>query len=138
MPLVATRGERIPWLCVVVDRTGADLESFTGGYLDRREVDGGHTYPLHKSGQGGWSQARYERATVLTWERNTAAVAEAAVKIAGSIGAEVIVVAGDPQARSMLVDHLPERWRHRVVLTDAGSRAPGADPEPLDQVTALA
>src|SRR6185369_11964881 len=41
-------------------------------------------------------------------------------------------------ARPLLVEHLPVRWRERVVLTDAGSRAPGADPEALAKATAIA
>ena len=139
MPLVAQRGERIAWLRVVVDRTGADIVGATEGGLPRaRHVEGSEDYPLRKAKPGGWSQPRYQRAAELTWQRNAEEVAEAVTDLADAIGADVLVVAGDVHARPLLVDRLPKRWRMRVVESDVGSRAPGADPEPLDDLTARA
>jgi hypothetical protein len=37
-----------------------------------------------------------------------------------------------------LLEKLPARWRARAVLSDAGSRAAGADAEALDESTAIA
>jgi hypothetical protein len=139
MPLVAERGERIAWLRVLVDRTGADLAATAAGGVARTErVSGGNQYPIRKVSPGGWSQARYQREAETTWERNTAEVADAVARLAGQTGAEILVVAGDVHARQLLVEQLPERWQARVVLTDVGSRAPGADPAPLDEATASA
>lgn len=139
MPLVVQRGERIGWLRVVVDHTGADIIGATEGGLPRTSHVRGHgEYPLHKTKPGGWSQPRYQRAAETTWQRNAAEVAKAVTALANAVGAEVLVVAGDRHARPMLIDQLPKRWRSRVVETDIGSRAPGADPEPLDDLTARA
>src|SRR6266545_4780911 len=139
MPLVAARGEHIPWLRVVVDRTGADITSATEGGLPRTaQVAGGYEYPLRKAKPGGWSQPRYQRAAETTWQRNATEVAEAVTDLADAIGPDVLVVAGDVHARPLVVEHLPKRWRSRVVESEVGSRAPGADPEPLDEVTVRA
>lgn len=138
MPLVAQRGEQVPWLRVVVDHTGADLVGVTAGGVPRTDRVAGTEYPVQKTQPGGWSQPRYQRAAEVSWERHAAEAAEAVAEMAAAIGAEVIVVAGDPQSRPLLVDHLPKLWQDRVVPTDAGSRAAGADPEPLDELTARA
>lgn len=137
LPMLVTEGEHVPWLRVVVDRTGADLEGATAGGVHRRgRVVGSGTYPIRKAAPGGWSQRRYQDAAQENWERNAGEVAQAVAGLADRIGAEVLVVAGDVRARSLLLDRLPERWRPRVVSTGTGSRhAEAADPEPLDEVT---
>jgi len=139
MPLVELRGEQVSWLRVTVDRTGADLEGATEGGVPRRAgVEGHEHYPIRKAKPGGWSSPRYQRAAEVTWDRNAEEIAQSVVDLAAATGAEVIVVGGDPHARPLLVEHLPVRWRERVVLTDTGSRAPGADPEALARATAIA
>jgi hypothetical protein len=137
MPLVRLRQERVAWLRVVVDRTGADLLGATeGGVTRTSSVTGGEDYPIRKVKPGGWSQPRYQRSAENTWEHNAKDIADAVADLAVAVDPEVVVIAGDVRARQLLVEHLPERWRQRVVQTEAGSRAPGADPEPLDAATA--
>lgn len=139
MPLVAQRGERVPWVRVVVDHTGADLLGMTEGGASRsRQVTGSEQFPIRKVQPGGWSQKRYQLAAEESWQRNATQVAAAVAELASSTAAEVLVVAGDPRSRPLLIDHLPTEWRNRVVHSDSGSRAAGADPEPLDEATAAA
>jgi hypothetical protein len=134
MPLVSQRGERIAWLRVVVDRTGADLVgATTGGQPRTARFGGGQGYPIRKANPGGWSQPRYQRSAEVTWERNAAEIAGGVTDLADSVGAEVIVVGGDQHARSLLAEYLPERWQGRLVVADAGAEA-----EELDDVTARA
>jgi hypothetical protein len=136
MPMIVQRGEEIAWLRVIADRTGADLEGATAGGIPRREqVNGPDTFPIRKVKPGGWSQLHHQHAAEETWQRNADEVAAAAAALADEIGAEVLVVGGDVRAVQLLVERLPARWRDRVVRTDAGSRATGADNEPLDDVT---
>lgn len=103
-----------------------------------RQVSGEETFPIRKIKPGGWSQSRFQRAAEEAWHRNAGDTAVAAVQLADEIGAGVLVVGGDVRAAQLLVEQLPVRWRDRVLRTDAGSRAPGADNEPLDDVTARA
>lgn len=136
MPLVAQRSERIPWVRVLTDRTGADVEGISAGGVSRRaHVEGRETYPIRRVEPGGWSQSNFQREAMTSWRRNTGDAAAATAELADRVGAEVVVVAGDPQARRMLAAQLPKRWRDRMVQTDAGSRADGADPAALDDVT---
>jgi hypothetical protein len=141
MPAVAQRGEEVSWLKVLVNRTGADLDGFRAGRvprLRRARVRGGENYPIRKVEAGGWAQRRFQREAETAWQHNASDTAIAAVDVAERVGAEVVLVAGDPQARRLLVDELPRRWRDRVVQTDAGSRALGAKDDHLDDATAQA
>jgi hypothetical protein len=136
MPLVAQRGEEVSWLRVVTDRTGADLSGVSAGGVPRRlTVRGGESYPIRKVKPGGWSQPRYQREAETVWRRNAGDVAAATTELAEALGPEVLVIAGDVRARQLLYGELPKRWRERTVQTDAGSRAAGADPSALDDVT---
>ncbi|NUR74516.1 MAG: peptide chain release factor 1 [Hamadaea sp.] len=131
-PLLVQRGQRISWLRVVVDRTGGTIESASSSSID---VSGSETYPIRKIAPGGYANARFQREAEENWQRNAQDVAEELTRLADTMGPEVIIVAGDVQARRLLVEQLPVRWQNKIVLTDAGSRAPGADPEALDDVT---
>jgi hypothetical protein len=139
MPLLAQRGAEIPYVRVLADRTGADLEGLSvGGAPRRRTVSGSETFPLRKVQVGGWSHRHYQLAVEEAWKRNAADVAAAAVDLAEEVGAEVIVVGGDVRAVQTFTDRVPRRWQSRLVTTDAGSRHAGADEEALDDVTVQA
>lgn len=139
MPLVAQRGEQVAWVRVVVDRTGADVDAVSAGGIPRHAtVRGAERYPIRKVQPGGWAQSRFQREAEMAWHHNTGDVASATAELADAVGAEVIVIAGDEQARPYLATQLPERWQDRMVLTGAGQRAAGADPQRLDDVTVQA
>lgn len=136
MPLVAQRGEEVPYVRVPADRTGADLEGLSiGGTPRKQEVTGSETFPMRKVHAGGWSHRRYLQAAEESWKRDAGDVAAAAVDLAESVGAQVIVVGGGVRAVQMLAGQLPKRWQGRVVQTDAGSRHAGADEAALDDMT---
>ncbi|GGK18558.1 hypothetical protein GCM10010124_08960 [Pilimelia terevasa] len=139
LPLLRQRGEEVAWVRIVADRTGAALDAGSvGGVTRHTEVTGGEQFPIRKVKPGGWSSPRYQRAAEVTWHRNAGDVAAAAADLAQAVGAEVMVVGGDVRAVQQLVEQLPARWQARVVRTEAGSRAPGADRAALDDVTAQA
>ena len=139
MPLVAQRREQVPWVRVLASRTGADVDAVTAGGVPRyAHVKGGNQFPIRRVKPGAWSQANFQREALVAWRRNAGDAAAATADLAVRVGAEVVVVAGDPQARSMLAGQLPEFWQDRVVQTDAGSRAAGAKPGALDDVTVQA
>src|SRR5689334_19714296 len=128
MPLLAQRGEEVPYVRVLADRTGADLEGISAGSAPRRrQVSGSESFPLRKVHAGGWSDRRYDQAVEEAWKRNAQDVTAAATELAESLGAEIIVVGGDVRAVQKFVDQLPKRWQDRLVRTDAGARHAGAD-----------
>ncbi|MFC7549922.1 Vms1/Ankzf1 family peptidyl-tRNA hydrolase [Plantactinospora sp. GCM10030261] len=139
MPLVAQKGERVPWVRVVVGLTGADVDGVSAGEVARRaHVHGAERYPIHRAQPGGWSQSRYQREAMTSWKRNAGDGAAATADLAERLGAEVVVVAGEPRARQLLAAQLPRWWQDRVVQIDAGSPAWGAKTEALDDMTAQA
>jgi hypothetical protein len=136
MPLVAQLGEEISYVRVVVDHTGADVTAAGPGRLVHDEtVEGTAQFPIRKVNAGGWRHRRQQQAAQESWRRNAGDAAAAVADLAERYDAEIIVVAGEPRSRPMLVDRLPARWHDRVVVTDAGGRADGADPASLDDVT---
>jgi hypothetical protein len=111
LPLVAGLGEPVPWVRVVANHTGADLHWSPGWRPPESDaVEGTHDYPMPKVAAGGWSQSRYQRAAQENWEQNATEVAGAVARAAEQVGAEVLLVAGDPHARQLLIAHLPARW----------------------------
>lgn len=140
-PLLADLCERVHWLRVLADRTGGNMVMSTGevGVQSTRppvEIEGVAEYPISKNKPGGWSSPRYQRGADATWDRNARQVADAVTDAATASGVDVIVLGGDVRGRELVLEHLPVAVAERVVVTDAGSRAPGAETEAMDEVTA--
>jgi hypothetical protein len=132
IPLLIDRGEPVATLRVIVNRVGADIDDPSSGVV---QVEGHQPAPIRKTHGGGWSEEHLHRKAELRWHHNTREVAEKVDRFADSLGAELVVVAGDVRARQLLIDQLPQRWQTRVVEVDGGSRAPGADQSAIDRVT---
>jgi hypothetical protein len=136
MPLVAQRGEEVPYVRVLADRTGADLDALSVDSTPRhRTVTGSVTFPLRKVHAGGWSHRRYQQAVEEAWKHNAGDVAAAAVHLAEAVGAEAMIAGGDVRAVQAFAGRLPKRWQDRLMRTDAGARHAGADETALDEVT---
>jgi hypothetical protein len=134
MPMVAQRGEEVPYVRVLSDRTGAEATGLTvGGAPRHRRVRGSEDYPIAKVRGGGWSNPRYQSAAEETWKRNAGDVAAAVTELAQAVGAEVILVAGDVRSAPLIAEKLPKRWRQRVIVTSAGE-----NPDTLDDLTVQA
>jgi hypothetical protein len=120
-PLLEQRGENVPHLEVIVDHAGAEVTVFGAGSPRRTTVEA-ESWPLQKTGKGGWAQKRYERAVDESWERNAEAAAREIDEQVRRIGAELIVVAGEPKSRSLLMDHMGTQAADRTVMVEHGSR----------------
>ncbi|MFI7424247.1 Vms1/Ankzf1 family peptidyl-tRNA hydrolase [Nonomuraea sp. NPDC049684] len=121
-PMLRQRGENVPHLRVIVDHAGAELSVFGGGAPRTTTVEAAD-WPLQKTAQGGWSQKRYERGAEETWEKNAVAVAREIDEQVRRIGAELIIVAGEPKSRSYLLQHLSTKSADRVMMVEHGSRS---------------
>jgi hypothetical protein len=132
MPLVAQLAPVVPYLLVVVDRTGADLRVHGPGGDQETEIEGGD-WPVHKAGAGGWRELRYRHRAENLWADNARQVGEAVDAAVGRVAARLVVLAGDVRARHELTRALDERSRGLVVEVDEGGRAAGADSEPLER-----
>ena len=80
-PLLTQRGEQVPWLRVIVNRVGADIEGPTN---DTIQVEGTHLFPIRKTHGGGWSQEHLHRKAELRWQHNAKEVAEQVNRFADS------------------------------------------------------
>ena len=106
MPLLAQRGPRVPHLRVMARHDGGEIASVTGTGLVQDEEVTGPGWPVHKTRGGGWAQLRYQRSTEEAWEVNARELAGRVTAEARETGAGLIVVAGDPVARTLLVRQL--------------------------------
>lgn len=125
MPILRSRAVQLAYLVVRVDSQGADVEVRGPARAYELEVEGDE-HPLHKVGAGGWSHRRIQQRVENTARQNAKLVAEQVDELTGRTGADLVVLAGDPQARATVVDELGKAARDLVVELDTGSRHPGA------------
>jgi hypothetical protein len=118
MPLLAQHRPPIPHLRVTATRTGGEIVAIGGSGGEWRDWVAGQQWPVHKTSVGGWSQDRYQRSVEETWNANAKQLAAEMVAVAGRIGAQHVVVAGDVRARSLLLDHLPKLMRESAAVVD--------------------
>ncbi|HEX5533206.1 MAG TPA: Vms1/Ankzf1 family peptidyl-tRNA hydrolase [Actinomycetales bacterium] len=134
MPLLRGMGAAIGYAVVEADRAGADVtvvEPYSRSG-EEHEVEGGHEV-LHQVGGGGWSHRRYRNRVQDSWDRNAEAVAADVTKVFDRHHPEVIVVSGDPEATSRLLDRLDPDSRSRVVKLEGGGRPEGTDDKAFQQ-----
>lgn len=122
----------IPFLLVVADREGADLEFYRARSrpdVEQREVTG-ETLHITRSHPGGWRQKQYQQRAENVWERNAREVAEEIRSLCVELRPRVVVLAGDPRARTEIVDAL-EGMPCGVEQVQGGGRGAGASDEAL-------
>ncbi|MBO0816022.1 MAG: hypothetical protein J2P30_12895, partial [Actinobacteria bacterium] len=118
MPLLSQLPPLVPQLHVRADRSGGEVMAVRprGGTTEERVTGPG--WPVHKASLGGWSEARYQRSAEEAWAENAKQLAETVTAAASQTGAELIVVAGDTRARSLLLEHLGTPLRESAVIVD--------------------
>jgi hypothetical protein len=106
MPLLAQRRPHVPYLRVTARHDGGEIASVTAaGAQDDEEITG-TGWPVHQIKGGGSAQLRYQHDTEEAWKINAKELAGRVTAEAREVGAELIVVAGDPVARTLLVREL--------------------------------
>jgi hypothetical protein len=122
-PVLEHRQAAIPAVVVLADRLGADLAAGHFGHEMRDVTVDGSDDPIRKTGQGGWSQARYQTRAEQTWEQNAREVVAEIERLAGQIDPVTILIGGDVRAVELIVDALPETHRSLVRHLDHGRAA---------------
>jgi hypothetical protein len=127
-PLLAQRGEPVPYVVAVVARPGGEVAAWDR-YGVRRVIDvPPEDFPLHKPKAGdSLRQARNQRVAEDAWRANAKKLAHAVTEAAGECGAEVVVVAGDVRISAAVLEDLPEAILSRTV--EAGPAGPSLDEE---------
>jgi peptide subunit release factor 1 (eRF1) len=134
MPVVRGLASVVPYALVDVDRAGADvtLVDAFGREQDAHSVEGGHDV-LHKFGGGGWSHRRFQMRVEDSWERNAEAVAADLDKVVAEHRPRLVVLAGDPNARTYVRRHATGRLEELLVDVEGGGRADGVSQEALQE-----
>jgi len=123
---------QVPFLLVVADREGADLDFYRAlnrAGTDHRQVDG-DTMHIHKYRGGGWSHKRFQIRSENQWEANAREVAE---EVRGAVHRHrprVVLLAGDERARSAIAGDLGG-IQSEVLHIESGGRAAGSSEESL-------
>jgi hypothetical protein len=122
LPLLGWLEAHPPYVEVVTDRTGAEITAVARGDVT------GHTTTvvgpddvIERNAPGGWAQPRYRRRAEDSWRHNAGAVAEATARALHSVGADLLLVAGDVRAVQLLRERMPRR-RSRIFLVPGGRR----------------
>jgi hypothetical protein len=141
MPMLAARMAGVPYVLVVADHTGADIVAVpadlaaAGLRPDAISVKGRSQYPMHKTGRDEWDERHFQNRVENSWASNARDVAAKVREQVAAVDAELVVIAGDPRARSLLRDDLPQVLdvaSVEIVEAEAGARADGASDKPLD------
>jgi release factor family 2 len=123
----------VTFVLAVVDHRGGDVGVYRSDLPEatRESSVGGETHHEHQVPVGGWSALRYQHATENVWARNAEAVAE---EIASQVraGHRLVLLAGDPQSRPLVLDKLNTEHA-TVVELDSGSRAEDGGEQALQQ-----
>ncbi len=138
LPLLDWEQSRIPHLVVVVDRTGADMIAISPEYEDTGTTVTGDDEYIHRGAPGGWSQRRFQQRAENLWESNAKDVAVEVDRLAASINARAIIVAGDDRAVGFLCQHLSPRTVDLVRNIDGARAEWSIDQIAADTVTQVA
>jgi len=141
MPFLARRSEVVPHVVVLADRAGANIYVNTGNSeakLNRERpesLSGPDQQPIHKTGRDTWSERHFQNRVDNSWAENAADVAESVSQHVKEVAAQLVLVAGDVRARTLVLEAVAERVPPAVEITEtaAGGRADGAALEPIEQ-----
>ena len=123
---------QMPFLLVVADREGADLDfhrAMMRSDTEHSQVEG-DTQNLHHFKGGGWSHQRFQERTENQAAANAREVADEITRVVRRHRPRVVILAGVQQARTEIVaalDSLP----CEVVEIEAGGRGDGSSEEAM-------
>lgn len=134
LPILAAFRDVVPYVLVIADRVGADIHAYGvhGHEIADEDVEGG-TFHLRKVKPGDWAHKQYQRRAENLWSENAETVADEVNRLVRRLHSDLLLVAGDPRAREKLQHHLDPPSKKRLVMLEAGGRAPGAATDKLDQ-----
>ena len=138
LPLAERASVQVPHVVALVDRLGADVMAYGGSDPvpeETIEVTGPHQHHVRKVHAGGWSSRRYEETAENFWERNAEEVASAVDGAANDVGAQLVVLAGDDRAVTLLQGELPERLRPITTVVQGTRHADGGDAFTAERIT---
>jgi hypothetical protein len=131
LPLATLVPRSVAHVVVVVDRKGAEIRAISQS--EQTHTVSGRTHPVHKIRGGGWAQHRIQNRVEQIVRQNMEHVARVLAHLVDEVNAQLLVVAGEVQARAELARDLPARCQEIAMETEVGRRTEGWDSEALDQ-----
>jgi hypothetical protein len=134
-PLVRHKPEEFAYVVAEVGRDGGDVRLHFASRphpADVLEIEG-DTDDIQKTHGGGWSELKLQHHTENTWKKNAAEIAGVIDEVVRDNRAQLLIVAGDVRARTLLEEQLSEQSRGLLHMVDVHARAPGADTTALDE-----
>lgn len=125
-PFIVWRQANLPYVVVLTDREGADIEAYVPGGEDIDLEVKGSTFPIRKVSAGGWSMKRYQNRAEEVWNKNAKQVADEVARVAAEINAPLVVLAGDVRASELLREHLPQETLALLKEIDGGRKPDGS------------
>ena len=121
------------FVLAVVDHEGGDVAVYDSDVPEPEEEKsvGGETHHAHKVPVGGWSALRYQHVTENVWARNAEAVADEVASHISS-GHRLVLLAGDPQSRPIVLERLASSPA-TIVELESGTRAEDGGDEAFQQ-----
>ncbi|WP_433335518.1 hypothetical protein [Spirillospora sp. CA-294931] len=122
LPYLAERGERYPHVVAVVDRQGGEIDSVDAEGR-RRHVDvQGDEGPVRKTKSAGDAESSHlQRLAENGLRANAKKVGREIDRTARRCHAEAVLIAGDPRARTAVLDEISEGVREHTVESGRGA-----------------
>jgi hypothetical protein len=128
MPLLAQAPDLVPHVVVELGKTSATVLGVDSAGQARTAADErGEEEDTHKPRGGAASHLGMQRRTEEQWKQNVRSFASTVERVVSELHAELLVVSGDVQARTLLLDELGGRSRDIAVEIDG--------PNPDDDTT---
>lgn len=142
LPLLGWLQEHVPHVVVVIDRTGAEVETVAADGTRHSATVVGPDDEVERNAPGGWeglAQGRYQNRAEDSWRHNAGRVAEAVGRAVRACSARLVVASGDVRALQFLEDELPTGLKQQVAWRQiGGSRsADGSQESRHDRVAAV-
>jgi hypothetical protein len=131
LPALALLPERLPTVVAVVDGSGADI--YAGSHIEHVDTAG---YPMHKVRGGALSHMHNQRHVEEHQRASAAQIAQTIGTEVATTSAQLVVLAGEVQARSRVRRALDRRSLHLMEEVEASGRAAGADLAELEREVA--
>jgi Bacterial archaeo-eukaryotic release factor family 2 len=135
---IADEDSRVPFILALVDHEGGQVSVYRSSLrtAELTESVGSPDVHEHKFRGGGWSHLRFQHVTENAWVRNAEEVAAEIVRHARR-GVEMIMLAGDPRSRSLVLESLGDVRAELVQLESGGRAADGGDEALFQEVNGL-
>lgn len=139
MPYLAQATPRIGYVLCATDLTGADITAVpadvtaSGRRPSSSHVTGEQQHPLRKTGRDVWDERHFQNRVENAWKTNAKDVADAVKRQVESVGAELLVIAGDPRARSLVRQDAAALLSPGFEIVEIEHEVGGGNDESFDQ-----